>query len=300
MDLKKFFCAVLMSMIIFSAPAETFAESATEKLVQIETDTYGAEKTGAILDRISRLEKDFNGENRRGNLNARIETIFDSLYQSSGEPGIIAKINALEWNINREVNGGGIEKRITELEKTILGEEKTGAFSLRLRELAKASFGEEDIPMTQMQLPANTLVKVALVDSVNTKTLQVGDTVQIKIAEDVTVDGKLIFAKGLRGEGTVKNVRKAKGWTGRNGKVEIDFDSLKTMDGRSIKTFVGEKSKSAMAENQMIEGASLVAVDLKDDWNKILVHGKNLEVAAGTELYVQIKNSAAVYVLSAE
>ena len=165
MNLKNFFCAAMLAVMFFM-PHETFAESATEKLVQIEKDTYGEESTGAILDRISRLEKDFFGENLQKNMNARIESIYDSLYENIGEPGVIAKVNALEWNVNREVNGGGIEARISDLEKKILGKEQKGSFSERIRELSKATFGDENIPMTQTQLPANTLVKGDSIDTV--------------------------------------------------------------------------------------------------------------------------------------
>ena len=301
MTIKKIFCAVLMAMMIFSLPIKTSAEiSATEKLTRIELDTYGQEQVGAILNRISKLEKDFNGKNQRGNMNSRIEAVYDSLYENTGEPGVIAKINALEWNINHEVSNDGIEARLSTLEESILGKKQSGSFSARIRELSNATFGDENIPMIEMQLPADTLIKVALTDSINSKNLRVGDTVHIKVVEDVTVDGNLVFAKGLRGEGTVKSVRKAKGWTGTNGKVEIDFDKIRTIDGRNIETYVGEKAKAEMTDKQMVAGASLVAMNLNEDWKKILVRGKNVDIDAGAELYIQTKNSAAVYVLSAE
>jgi len=286
--------------MIFSLPLKTFAGSATDKLVQIEQDTYGAEKVGAILDRISRLEKDFFGENMRGNMNARIDSMYMSLYENVGEPGILAKVNALEWNVNQEVSEGGVDERLSALEETILGKVQTGSFSARIRKLSQATFGDENIPMIQIQLPADTLVKVALTESITSKTLQVGDTVHIKVVENVLVDGKVVFAKGLRGEGIVKSVRKAKGWTGRNGKVDVNFETLRTIDGRDISTYVGDAAKAEMEQKQMIEGASLVAMNLNDDWNKVLVRGKNLELTAGTELYIQTKSPAAVYVLTVD
>ena len=286
-------------MIIISLPVKTFAESsATDKLLKIEIDTYGKEQTGALLNRISKLEKDFNGKNIKGNMNSRIEAIFDSLYENIGEPGVIAKINALEWNINHEVSNEGIDKRLSALEENILGKKQTGSFSKRISELSNATFGNENIPMIQTQLPSDTLIKVALIDSINSKTLRVGDIVHIKVVEDVTVDGNLIFAKGLLGEGTVKSVRKAKGWIGTNGKIDIDFNKIKTIDGREIETYVGEKSKAEMIDKQMTAGASLVAMNLNDNLNKILVRGKNVDVDSGAELYIQTKNSDAVYVLS--
>ena len=296
MNWRKIFCAGMTAAIIFSAPvASQAAVSATEKLVQIEHDTYGAEQVGAVLNRISKLEKDYSGKNMQGNMNARIDAVYNNLYTNSGEPSIFSKLNALEWNFNREVSSGGLDKRISALESEILGKSTSGSFSDRIRELSKASFGGENIPLTQLQIPANTLVKVALVDSITSQTLQVGDVVTIKVAEDVVSGGKLIFAKGLLGSGKVASVRKAKGWTGRNGKVDIDFNELRTIDGRSIEIFVGDEAKQEMIDKQMVEGASLVAMDLNNDWSKVLVRGKNVDIKPGTELYVQVKNSAAVY-----
>ena len=295
MKMKKI-CALMTAAAIFTAPViSKAAASATEKLVQIEQDSYGAEQVGAILNRISKIEKDYTGKNMQGNMNARIEAIYDNLYTS--EPSIITKVNALEWNFNREVQSGGIDKRLTALESEILGKSTSGSFSERISELAKASFGSENVPVAQVQVPANTLIKVALIDSITSKTLQVGDVVKVKVAEDVVIEGNLIFAKGLQGTGKVAAVRKAKGWMGKNGKVDIDFDELRTFDGRTIATFVGDEAKQKMIDAEMVEGASLVAMNLNDDWSKVLVRGKNVEIKTGTELYIQTKTDAAVYAL---
>ena len=120
MTWKKIFCGALAASMIFSASVFAApADSANAKLAKIETDTYGNEQSGALLDRISRLEKHFNGQNMSGNMNARIEAIYNALYDNDSEPGILAKLNTLEWNINHEVQSGGIDARLTALENTI-------------------------------------------------------------------------------------------------------------------------------------------------------------------------------------
>lgn len=294
--MRKIFLATLV-ILMLSAQVIFAEESATAKLLQIETDTYGGEKIGSILDRLNKLEKDFTGRNMQGNMNARIDAIYNILYNDTGEPSIIAKVNALEWNINHEVQSGGIDKRISALENTILGKTTEGNFINRIRELSKNSFGADNVPMFETQISENILIKVALTEDIGSKTLQVGDTVNFAVAEDVFQDDKLIFAKGLEGFGTVTNVRKAKGWIGMNGKVEIDFNKIRCLDGRTINIYVGEESKNIMIENKMIAGASLVGMNLNSDLNKALVRGKNLNITAGTEFYIQTKNAAAVYAL---
>lgn len=295
---KKIFLVGLAAAIFSAAPTTFAAESANDKLIQIEKDTYGGEQTGAILNRLNKLEKDYSGRNMQGNMNARIDAVYDILYQNSGEPSIIAKINALEWNVNHEIQPGGIDKRLELLENSILGAPRIGSFSYRIRYLSKYSFGTEDVPLIQMQIPENTLIKVSLTDAVDSRTLQPGDVVGIKVSEDVLLNGRLILAKGLQGEGEVLSVRKAKGWTGRNGKVRIEFNRLRTIDGQTIEIFVGDEAKNEMTAKSMIEGASLVGMNLNDDWNKAMVHGKNIDITAGTELYVQTKNLQSVYALS--
>jgi len=222
------------------------------------------------------------------------------LYGNAGEPSILAKINAIEWNAYHEVSGESITNRLTKLENEISGKTSNETFIKRIAALAQASFGNETIPLSQMQIPENLLIKVALVESIGSRTLQEGDIVNFKIAENTFVDGKLVFPKGLRGRGVVENVRKAKGWIGRNGKININFYSLKCIDGTNIDIFVGEESKIEMKIKQMVGGAALVGMNLNSDWNKIMVHGKNVEIPAGTEFFVQTKKTFNLYGLQVD
>ena len=297
--MKKIFFTAL---IIFLLPLTVWAagDSANSKLIEIEQDIYGAEQTGAILDRINRLEKDFSGKNLQGNMNVRINSIYEILYGNIGTPSILAKINAVEWNVYHEVSGESIIKRLEKIEREILGKTSENTLIKRIDTLAQASFGTEQIPLAEMQIPNDILIKVALTKTIDSKTLQVDDVIDFKVAENVFIDGKLIFAKGLRGKGTVASVRKAKGWTGTNGKIKINFQTLKCIDGNNIEIYVGEESKKEMTAQEMISGASLVGMNLNDDWNKVMVRGKNIEIPAGTEFFVQTKKTVNIYGLQLE
>ena len=292
----KKFLSTLLTAIFFCLPLTVFAaDSATEKLIQMEIETYGKEQPGALLERINHLEKEYTGKNMRGNLTVRIDSVYEILYGNSGAPSVLAKINAIEWNAYNEVSGNNVQDRLIRLEREIFGKTSKETLIKRIDALAKASFGNEEIPLVELQIPRDLLIKVELVEGIGTRTLQAGDLVDIKVSENVFVDGKLIFAKGLPGKGKVEKVRKAKGWTGRNGKVEIDFYTLNCIDGKSIDVYVGEESKNEMMGQQMIAGASLVGMNLNDDWNKVMVHGKNLEIPAGTQLYLQTEKTIELY-----
>ena len=298
MNWKKIFCGALAASMIFSASVFASPEdSANAKLAKIETDTYGMEQSGALLDRISRLEKSYSGQNMTGNMNTRIDVIYNALYENSSEPGVLAKINALEWNVNHEVQNGGVDTRLTVLENTILGKTSDGTFNERIRTLAKASYGEEILPIALTSLPANLLIKVATTVPVGSKTFQEGDTIPIKVVEDVFVDGSLVFARGLTGEGTVVSVHRAKNIFS-NGKIETDFNKLKAIDGQDVKTYTGVEAIEAMTAESMARGLSLLGQTFSGknkQLEEVLVRGKNIDLPAGVELYVQIKNPITVY-----
>ena len=177
-----------------------------------------------------------------------------------------------------------------------MGEEATGTFIDRVRELILASFGSENIPMAEMQLPADTLIKVEIVDDVNTRTAQVGDIIRFRVIEDVVIDGSLVFAKGLYGYGEIATLTKATDW-GRNGKVVVDFHTLNGLDGQEVKTYVGNEAALMMTENKMVMGGALVGLNLSEEWNKDFVFGKNVEVPSESQLYIQTKFDTVVYAL---
>ena len=298
MSLKKIFCGAVAASMIFSASVFAApADSANAKLVKIETDTYGTEQSGALLDRISRLEKSYNGQNLSGNMNARIDAIYDVLYKNETSSGILAKINALEWNVDHEVQKGGLDSRLTVLENKILGKTSEGTFNERIRALAKASYGEEILPIALVTIPENTLIKVATTVPVGSKTLQEGDTIPIEVIEDVFVGDALVFAKGLPGEGSVVSVHRAKNIF-TNGKIEADFHTLKAIDGQDVNTCTGVEAVDAMNAELMARGLSLLGQTFSGknkEVEEVLVRGKNIDLPAGVELYLQIKTPIAVY-----
>ena len=305
MRVKKIFCgAVAAIMILFASMSCSAAsdESANTKLTKIEIDTYGSEQMGALLDRISRLEKDYNGQNMTGNMNARIDAIWNALYNYGTEPGILAKVNALEWNADHEILSGGINNRLIKLESEILGKTIEGSFNDRIRELSYASYGEEILPLSQVQIPTSTIIKVETIVPVSSKTMQEGDTISVRVVEDVFVDGSLVFAKGLPGEGSVVRVLRAKNIFS-NGKIETDFHTLKTIDGQEANVFVGVAALDAMKANEMARGLSLVGQTFSGknkDLEEVLVRGKNIDLPAGIQLYVEIKKPILVYGVKSE
>ena len=300
MKFRKLFSAMLSAVFLISSmgmAAASTPETVQDKLAAVEKDTYGVEQTGALVERINKLEKDYDGTHRSGSMMARVNAIYDEVYTNSTKPSTLADLNAIEWNIDHQVSMNSVEKRIADMEMSINGKTDEGTYKQRIQALSKASFGSETLPLEQTLVPANTLIKVALVDPVNTKNLKKGDTVRFKVASDVIVNSKLVFAKGLPGEGTVKKVQQARNF-GRNAKLDIDFNKTKSVDGTSVDTFMGEESTKEMKSLAMAAGASLAGIVLLGPIGIIggaFVNGKNIDLPEGTEFYIQTKADTTLY-----
>ena len=294
-------CAIFLSamLLVSSMGMDSAAtpETVQAKLSAMEKDTYGTEQTGALLDRINKLEKDYDGTHRTGSMMARVDALYSEIYTNGSKPSVLAELNAIEWNIDHEVSMKSVEKRVADMEMTINGQTNEGTYKKRIQALASSSFGTVDLPMVQINVPKNTLIKVALVDPVNTKNLKKGDTIRYKVAADVIVDGKLVFAKGEPGDGVVTKVKQARNF-GRNAELEIDYKQTKSIDGTYVATFMGEESKQEMKNLAMAAGASLAGIVILGPIGVIggaFVKGKNIDLPEGTEFYIQTKDNTTMY-----
>ena len=300
MKFRKLCSAMLSAVFLISSmgmAAASTPETVQDKLAAVEKDTYGVEQTGALVERINKLEKDYDGTHRTGSMMARVNAIYDEVYTNSTHPSTLADLNAIEWNIDHQVSMNSVEKRVADMEMSINGKTGEGTYKQRIKTLSKASFGSATLPLEQTVVPANTLIKVALVDPVNTKNLKKGDTVRFKVANDVIVNSKLVFAKGLPGEGTVKKVQQARNF-GRNAKLDIDFNNTKSIDGTDVDTFMGEESTKEMKNLAMAAGASLAGIVVLGPIGIIggaFVNGKNIDLPVGTEFYIQTKADTTLY-----
>ena len=300
MKFRKLVSAVMSAVFFVSSMGITAAatpETVQDKLGAIEKDTYGTIQTGALVDRINKIEKDYDGSHRSGSMMARVNAIYDEVYTNSTKPSLLADLNAVEWNIGHEVSMEPVDSRMADLEMSMMGKTGTGTYKQRLMALSKASFGTAVLPLDQVRVPADTLVKIALVTPVDSDNLKVGDTIRYKVADDVIVNGKLVFAKGLPGEGTVTKVKQARNF-GRNAEVNIDFNKTKSIDGTYVDTHVGEAAKKEMKSLAMAAGASLAGIAVLGPVGIVVgafVHGKDVRLPAVTELYIQTKADTTLY-----
>ncbi|MBR2214824.1 MAG: hypothetical protein IJ849_03575 [Selenomonadaceae bacterium] len=299
--LKKKILAMLTSLTLtassFGLAGAAVPNTVNEKLALIESDTYGSEQTGALLERLNKLEADYDGTHRRGSMMARVDAIYSEIYSNDVAPSLLAQLNAIEWNLDHEVSMKAVEDRLTDMEMAIQGKTGEGTYRERIAFLAENSFGETELPLQQTEVPANTLIKIALVTPINAKNLKVGDVIKYKVTRDVMIDGVLVFAKGEPGEGKVTKVSQARNF-GRNAEVNVEFERTKSIDGTEVSTFVGEEAKTEMKNMAYAAGASLAGMALLGPIGIIggaFVNGKNVDLPEGTEVYIQTKNQEVLY-----
>ena len=274
-----------------------------DKLAEVERTAYGVPQTGALLDRVNKLEKDFEGTHEpTESVMQRVDKLFDMMFKNENGPSLVTRMNAIEWGIKQSVSMEPIQKRVSDMEIAMTGAPSEGTYKARISTLASYAFGDKEIPLAQIQVPANTLVKVSLVTPVNAKNLKVGDRIEIKSEEDVIENGRLIFAKGAPGYGEVTKVKRA-GNFGRDAEVQIDFKVLRTMDGTDASMLLGEESKEKMQSMAFAAGASIAGIALLGPIGIIggaFVKGKNIDLPVGTELYIQTAAPMNIYGLEVQ
>jgi len=304
MKFRKITALLLASMLLFSTvmvSAQEIDNTVQGKLVAIENGMYGHPQTGSLVERTNKLEKDYLGTHPTGTLISRIDNLYNILYDNTSTPSAITQLNAIEWAVTHEVTMNSIQARSEQLETVIEGGPKEGTLKKRIAKLGELAFGGVKIPLVQTSVPTDTLVKIALVTPIKSQELKVGDTVKYQVAEDVMINGTLVFAKGAPGKGTVNKVTQARNF-GRDAKVEIGFDQTTAIDGSTVTTFLGEKAKQEMKSVAMAAGATVAGMVLLGPIGAVtgaFINGKNINIEAGTELYIQTKTDTTVFGIQA-
>ena len=232
----------------------------------------------------------------------RVDSLYGAMFKNETGPSLVTRLNAIEWAVTQAVSMNSIQKRVSDMEIAMTGATSEGTYRARIDTLAGYAFGTKEIPLARTEVPANTLAKVSLVTPVTAKNIKVGDRIEIRSDEDVVENGRLLFVKGAPGYGEVTKVKQA-GNFGRDAEVQIDFKILRTMDGTDASMMLGEESKQKMQSMAFAAGANIAGIALLGPIGIIggaFVKGKNIDLPAGTELYIQTAAPMTMYGLEAE
>lgn len=264
----------------------------TDKADKLDEVIFGSVQEGPFIDRIDAMDETvFGGPVAYGGLSERVSALYrDVIRDPSGtRPSISTRLNTLEYYLTDEIKQDSFESRVERLENTVFGYYKTGPIEVRVNELEQAIYGDTHFELVTVNLPANTVFKISLNEEVSTKTSQEGDVVHFTVQEDVLQDEVLVLPRGAQGSGRVTKVSKPKIF-GRSGELQLSFNQVFTIDEEEIPTVLGPEAEEKLKMEAAAIGASAVgalALGPVGLVGGLFVKGKNVELPAGTELYIQ-------------
>lgn len=255
---------------------------------------FGRAGQGSIIDRLDRVDQALLGTTQSGTVMSRIQKQSERLRGGSQDNlSILGRVNAAEWSLDKELSLNSLERRLADLEMRLTG--KVSNYSLETRSKEMAGYVIEDQAGILLTIPNRTLVLVEFVDPLSSRTSQVGDTGRIKVAEDVFVDGYLVFPKGALGQVTVKEVKSAK-TASRNGKLLLNFDYVETLDGTQVHLVQGEESMEASAVYAKEPGNSKkVIVGQAISVTGAFFNSENAVAKEGDQLYIETNQEYQVF-----
>lgn len=293
--------AFLLLITAFAVPVS--AQSANEltvigKLTVIEKAVFGTPQTGALAERITKIEEVVYGSETQEALLPRVDQLYTSILETTEDtPSMLTKLNSVEWTLTRSVSDNSIKARIDNLETIMNGSAGVGSLQERLDKLLELAYADGHVEVVSTLIPKDTLIKIKTLSTLSSTKSRVGDSVALAVAEDVYIDNILVLPKGAVGTGKVVKVSPRKNF-GRDAKLEVSFDTLKTIDGTTINIYVGEKAEKETKSMAKAAGASFAGMIVLGPVGVIggaFVSGKDVEIPIGSLTYVQTKEDVEIY-----
>lgn len=141
-----------------------------------------------------------------------------------------------------------------------------------------ASYNANSLQGNVTYVPAGTVTKVMLTNSLNSATTTVGTAVNATLTNNFVYNNKTIASKGSVVHGTVIKAKKA-GIGNRNGQIQVLFNSMTTPEGYSIPVnavFKTDDNTGILKGGTKIDGAK--------DYAKNTVIGAGAGAALGTAM----------------
>jgi hypothetical protein len=137
-------------------------------------------------------------------------------------------------------------------------------------------------------LRAGTAVPVELMENVNSELNQVGDTVALRVSEDIYVDNRLVIQKGAPVQATVGRSEE-RGHVGKSGSLTLHPVQVKTADGRWASLHKYELKAEAKDASGRVAGA-IIAFGV---WG-LLAQGNAATIVNGTHYQVVIAQNIVI------
>ena len=300
---KQLVTLMLTFIFCLTAVAPGFAANvnipAAEKVKAMEVRLYGAPQEGSLVERMDNIEHDVNGLMTSEPILERVDTMYNYLEGASEDGGasFTTRLNMVEWRINENVSTGPAKERVANMEKLLNGKADDGALSTRLEELLElVSYEGGVVPVQQVTLPKDSVIKIEFTQELGNKISKVGDEVGFKAADNLYVNDVLVLPKGATGIGKVKKVVQP-GMFGKDGRVDIDFMYINGVDGTEIPVFVGELAKQQAKSYAGAAGAAIGGMIILGPIGAVggaFVKGSSVVIPEGSVTYVQTMEDTAL------
>ena len=302
---RKLVAVAVLFMFSFSSLAFAAGQEMTilDKVSATEKFFYGTEQTGALVERVNKLDRDVYGEESHDSLAGKVDKLYTNVKSTSVDaPSFLLRLNAVEWALNHNVTNQPAKNRLEGVEHTLFGNVTEGPYETRLEKLLTVSYTDGILNVNQTTIPMDMLIKIKMVTPVGSKTSRTGDAFIYQAAQDVYVNGVLVIPQGAQGTGKILKVEQAKNF-GRDGELQLNFDTIDAVDGTSIPVLLGDKAKEENKSLATAAGASLAGMAILGPIGIVggaFVHGKDVNIPAGTEFYIQTKSDLEVTGLHAK
>lgn len=300
------FVVALYLLFCFAVPAIAATTAAptgfSESIIALETMVYGQEKSGPYVDRIDTLETTVFGICSTMPIPNKIERLTKAFYDDSEKASIPLILRYAESELLHKAGTGSIVSRLNKLEETLTGQPENGAINARLEAVLKTVFASGTVKVSDMVIPVKTLVKIRLVDALNSDKNRSGDTFRYEVVDGVSIDNVLVIPAGSVGMGKVEKAKSA-GSFGRHGKLDLTFDRVPAIDNTMVGVLLGDRAREENKHLAAAAGASVVGAALLGPIGLIggvFIEGKTMELPVGTEFYVEVNNDIMVRGVSLE
>jgi hypothetical protein len=129
-----------------------------------------------------------------------------------------------------------------------------------------------------------TPVKMRIGRTVSSKDAKIGETVDFEVLEDIKIGEKIVIARGAVALATVTNA-KPKGRLGKGGKLDINIDSVRLVNGEKIALRAVKQTKGGGKTGVMtgaIVASSILFFPAAPFF--LFMKGKDISIPKGTEI----------------
>lgn len=293
--MKKLVTLVFSLLLCLGLTATALAETthvASEQLDAVETALYGTQQNSSMMERMESLEDDIFGNPDPGrNILDRIQKVYDYVCGTNGGDGsFMQKLNAVDSRFNSQITSGPAKTRIEDMETTIYGQVQSGTLDQRLDRLVATTYSGGQVPVREVVLPKDSLVKIEFTAPLSSKTAQAGDPVYFKVADNLYVNDVLVLSKGATGLAEVEKVVQPRSF-GRDARIDVKFSYVFAADGSRVPVYIGKLAKQQAKTAAGAAGATIGGMVVLGPIGAIggaFVTGQSIVIPAGSATYVQV------------